>query len=207
LGGLLEVAMRLGALSVLLLGVAGMAVPAHAETESRLVPRQPYAKAHVQMMARAQKGQQKALITDIDIWAEGTRLRAVLSGDPEKAQYWVDGLAAKPLRIVKGAVTPAKVKTLARALELALRAAPDLGNRQNDRVAGRPCKIVVEKLPGGYTLRRCIWRGLPLSVELSGNNFEFNAAATIVEDGRVTVADLQPPQGAPAAPTSLNAAR
>ena len=196
--------MRFGVVSLVIAGLAG---PAFAEAEARLVPRQPFAKAHVQFMVRAQKGNQPATMADVDLWAEGTRLRAVVAGDAERAQYWVHGLAAEPLRLVKGAVAAAKAKTLARGIELALRAAPDLGNRQNDRVAGRPCKIVVEKVKGGYTLRRCFWRGLPLSVELKGNNFEFNAAATIVEEGRVTIADLQPPLGAPAVPASMNAAR
>ena len=177
-----------------------------AETEARLEPREPFARAHVQMMVRVQRGSAPALLADVDVWAEGTRLRATVAGDAEHAQYWIDGLAAEPLRIVKGSVVPAKSKTLAHGLELSLRAAPDRGNSQNDRVAGKPCKIATEHLKGGYTLRRCFWRGLPLSVELSGRGFEFNAAATLVED-RVTVADLQPPVGAPAAPASLNAAR
>ncbi len=199
--------MRFAVVSLLVAGLTSLAQPAKAEADTRLVPREPYARAHVQMMVRAQRGNQPAVMADVDVWAEGTRLRALVAGDAERAQYWVDGLAAAPLRLVKGQIVPARAKTIARGLELALRAAPDLGNRQNDRIAGRPCKIVVENLKGGYTLRRCFWRGLPLSVELSGNKFEFNAAATIVEEGRISVADLQPPAGAPAAPTTMNAAR
>jgi len=195
--------MRFGLYSLLALAITG---PALAEPEARLVPREPFARAHVQMMARVQRGAGPGIMADIDVWAEGTRLRAVIAGDVEQAEYWIDGLAALPLRIVKGRIAPAKPKTLAAGLELALRATPDSGNRQNDRVAGKPCKIVEEKLNGGYTLRRCLWRGLPLAVELSGQGFEFNAAATLIEE-RVTVADLQPPPGAPAAPTTLNAAR
>jgi hypothetical protein len=196
--------MRLGLVSLL---IAGIASPAFAEAEARLVPREPFARAHVQMMIRAQFRANPAVMADVDVWAGGTRLRATITGDQEKAQYWIDGLAAEPLRIVKGQIAAARPRTLSQGLEFALRAAPDLGNRQNDRIAGKPCKIVVEKLKGGMTMRRCFWRGLPLSVELSGHGFEFNAAATYVEENRVTVADLQPPVGAPAAPTSLNAAR
>ena len=32
-----------------------------------------------------------------------------------------------------------------------------------DRIAGHPCKIVTEDVPGGV-LTRCIWRGLPLAI-------------------------------------------
>ena len=191
------------AVALLLLAASTASV---AETEALHVPREPFARAHVQMMVRVQRGASPAVLAEVDVWAEGTRLRATVVGDADRAQYWIDGLAAAALRIVNGAVAPAKAKTLAHALELSLRAPADRGNSQNDRIAGKPCKIATEQLKGGYTLRRCFWRGLPLSVELSGRGFEFNAAATLVED-RVTVADLQPPVGAPAAPASLNAAR
>jgi len=195
--------MRFARSALLVFAVSASAL---AETETRLIPREPFAKAHVQLMARVQRGTAPAVMADVDIWAEGSRLRAAIAGDSEQAQYWIEGLASEPLRMVKGQVAPGKARTLAQGLELSLRAAPDRGNHQNDRVAGKPCKIVSEKLKGGLTLTRCFWRGLPLSIELSGRNFEFNAAATLVEE-RVSVADLQPPLGAPAAPTSLNAAR
>ena len=197
--------MRLAALSLLLGGLASTA--ALAESETRVVPRQPFAAAHVQYMARAQRANAPASLSEVDVWAEGTRLKAVIAGDSEQATYWVDGLASHPLRLVKGQVAAAKAKTLAQGLELAFRAAPDQGNQQNDRVAGKPCRIVSEKLKGGVTLRRCFWRGIPLSVELSSRTFDFNLAATLVEEGKVAVAHLQPPLGAPAAPASLNAAR
>ncbi|MFX8410475.1 hypothetical protein ABTL60_19595, partial [Acinetobacter baumannii] len=80
-------------------------------------------------------------------------------------------------------------------------------NSRNERIAGRPCKVVTEELKGGVVLTRCLWRGLPLSVELSGRGFSFHAAATLVEEGRVAVADLQPPVGAPAAAPDLSARR
>jgi hypothetical protein len=197
--------MRYGAV-IIFVGLAAAAA-ARAESETRLVPHQPFAKAHVQLMARVQRGAQPGHMADVDVWAEGTRLKAVIANDPEKATYWIDGLAARPLRLVGGEVKEAKLKTLARGLEYALSSAPDLGNQQNDRVAGKPCRMVVEKLAGGVVLRRCFWRGIPLSVELTAKNYEFNLAATLVEEGRVTVADLQPPPGAPRSPTSMNAAR
>ena len=102
---------------------------------------------------------------------------------------------------------PSRRATLERALQLSLAASPSLARANTDRIAGHPCKIVSEQLRGGFTLTRCIWRGLPLSVELLGGGFAFNAAATMVEEGAVTVADLQPPPGAPSAPPSMSAGR
>src|SRR5207302_4662802 len=99
--------MQFAVLSLLALGVAG---PALSEAETRVFPREPFARAHVQMMARAQRGIAPAVMADLDIWAEGTRLRATVTGDEEKAQYWIDGLAAEPLRIVKEQIAPAKNK-------------------------------------------------------------------------------------------------
>jgi len=168
--------------------------------------REPFGRAHVQLMARAQKAKRPATMADVYLWAEGARLRAVVVGDPEGAQFWIDGLALDPVRLVKGQVQPARTRTLARGVELALIASTDSANHQNDRVAGKPCKVVVDQLKGGYTMRRCMWRGLPLSVELNGPGFDFNAAATLVEE-RVSLADLQPPQGAAGSPRVLNAAR
>ncbi len=100
-----------------------------------------------------------------------------------------------------------KKRTLEHALKLSLAASPDLANANTDRIAGHPCKIVSEEIAGGIQLTRCIWRGLPLSVELHAPGYDFNAAATMVEEGAVTVADTQPPAGAPAAPPSLSAGR
>jgi hypothetical protein len=195
--------MRFAVSSLIALAVSGSAL---AEPAAHPGTREPFGRAHVQMMARVQRGAAPGIMADVDLWAEGTRLRATIAGDGEHAQYWIDGLASEPLRIVKGQVAPAKAKTLAQGVEFSLRAPSDAGNRQNDRVAGKPCKIVSERLKGGLSLRRCFWRGLPLSIELKGRGFEFNAAATLVEE-KVALADLQPPVGAPAAPRSMNAAR
>ena len=157
-------------------------------------------------MARAEPHGGVAKMADVEIWAEGTRLRATLHGD-SPAQLWVDGLAPEPIVLVDGQRFVPRRKSLQGGLALALRGSPGLSNSRNDRVAGHPCKVVTEELPKGVTMTRCIWRGLPLSVEISGRGFSFNAAATLVEEGAVTVADLQPPPGAPAAPASLSATR
>lgn len=192
--------------SLSILFAAAAALPALAADPVALVAREPFAKAHVTLMARAQTGQGEARLADLDLFAEGTRLRARVRGEPSAGEFWVDGLASPVLRIAGGQVSPPKRRTLEHALLLALAASPSLSNANSDRIAGHPCKIVSEELPGGV-LTRCIWRGLPLSVELHVGNFTFNAAATLVEEGAVTVADLQPPPGAPAAPTSLSAGR
>ena len=172
-----------------------------------LVSREPFAKAHVSLMARAQAWAQEARLADIDVWAEGARLRARVRGEPQAGEFWVDGLASEALRIVGGKVVEPKKRSLEQGLKLSLAASPSLANTNTDRIAGHPCKIVEEQLPAGFQLTRCIWRGLPLSVELRGPGFNFNAAATMVEEGAVTVADLQPPAGAPLAPASLSAGR
>ena len=172
-----------------------------------LVAREPFAKAHISLMARAQAGSQGVRLADIDVWAEGHRLRARVRGEPQAGEFWVDGLASQALQIVAGKVIEPKKRSLEQGLKLSLAASPSLANTNTDRIAGHPCKIVEEELPGGLQLTRCIWRGLPLSVELRGAGFSFNAAATMVEEGAVTVADLQPPAGAPLAPASLSAGR
>jgi hypothetical protein len=171
-----------------------------------LVPREPFAKAHVSLMARAQTGAEEPRLADLDVWAEGTRLRARVRGEPKAGEFWVDGLASEALRILDGKVKDPRRRTLEHALQLALAASPSLANANTDRIAGHPCKIVSEQLGAGFSMTRCIWRGLPLSVELSGKGFSFNAAATMVEEGAVSVADLQPPPGAPPAPASMSAA-
>ena len=181
-----------------------LALPALAATP--LVPREPFAKAHVTMMARSQVGESDARMADVDVWAEGTRLRALVRGEPGAGEFWVDGLSSQALRIAGGKVVPPRKRTLEHALQLALAASPALSNANTDRIAGHPCKIVSEDVPGGI-LTRCIWHGLPLSVELKVGTFSFNAAATMVEEGAVSVADLQPPPGAPAAPPSMSAGR
>ena len=119
----------------------------------------------------------------------------------------MDGLASEALRILDGKVQAPRRRSLEHALQLALAASPSLANANTDRIAGHPCKIRSERLAGGLTMARCIWRGLPLSVEVTGGGFTFNAAATMVEEGAVTVADLQPPAGAPPAPASMSAGR
>jgi hypothetical protein len=172
-----------------------------------LVPREPVAQAHLSRLARAQLGEQEPRLADIDVWAEGSRLRARVRGEPRAGEFWVDGLAAEALRLVGGKIAEPRKRTLEHALQLALAASPSLANANTDRIAGHPCKIVTEQLAGGFSMTRCIWRGLPLSVDLSGRGFAFNAAATLVEEGAVSVADLQPPPGAPSAPASMSAGR
>jgi hypothetical protein len=184
--------------------LAGPAAPA----AEPLFAREPFAKAKVHYMARAEKDGEVKL-AELEVWAEGTRLRARFAPGPgaPAGELWVDGFTAAPLLLRAGKVESARRYTLEHGLSLALQAAPALANSGNDRVAGRPCKLVTEELKGGLTMTRCLWRGLPLSVELSGRGFSFNAAATSVEEGAVTVADLQPPPGAPAAAPGLSAGR
>jgi hypothetical protein len=172
-----------------------------------LVPREQFAKAHVSLMARSQTGASEPRLAEIDVWAEGTRLRAMVRGEPRAGEFWIDGLASEALRILDGKVAQPRKRTLAHALQLALAVSPSLANANTDRIAGHPCKIVSETLPGGLSMTRCIWRSLPLSVEVRGRGFSFNAAATMVEEGAVNVADLQPPSGAPSAPASMSAGR
>ncbi len=191
--------------TVAILIAAGATLPVLADTA--LVAREPFAKAHVTMMARAQSGEGAARMADVDVFAEGTRLHARLRGDAKAGELWVDGLASPVLRLLDGKIAEPKRRTLEYALQLGLAASPSLANANTDRIAGHPCKIISEELPGGISLTRCIWRGLPLSVELHQGSFSFNAAATMVEEGAVSVADLQPPPGAPAAPASLSAGR
>ena len=159
-----------------------------------LVPREPFARAHVSMMARAQVGEREPRLVDVDVWAEGTRLRARIRGQNDV--FWIDGLASEAVRILDGKVAEAKRRTLEHALQLSLAASPSLANANSDRIAGHPCKIVSEQFPG-WSMSRCIWRGLPLSVELHAGTFSFHAAATMVEEDAVTTADLTPPPGAP----------
>lgn len=171
------------------------------------VPREPFAKAHISLMARAQAGKAEARLAEIDVWAEGARLRASVRGDADAGEFWVDGLASEALHLRGGKVDEPKKKTFEHAVQLGLAASPSLANANTDRIAGHPCKIVSEQLAGGGTLTRCIWRGLPLSVEVQYKGFAFNAAATLVEEGSVTQADLQPPAGAPQAPATMSATR
>ncbi len=163
-----------------------------------LVPREPFARAHVSMMARAQVGEREPRLADVDVWADGTRLRARIRG--EQGVFWIDGLSSDAVRVVDGKVAEPRRKTLEHALQLSLAASPSLANAVGDRIAGHPCSIIAETLPGGVTLTRCIWRGLPLSVELHAGAFSFNAAATLVEEGAVTTADVTAPPGAPTRP-------
>jgi hypothetical protein len=172
-----------------------------------VVPREAFAKAHVSMMARVQAGRGEARLAEIDLWAEGARLRARVRGEPQAGEFWVDGLASEPLHLRDGKVVEPGKNTLEHGLKISLAASPSLANANTDRIAGHPCKIVTQSLGRGTSLTRCIWRGLPLSIELESKGFVFNAAATMVEEGAVTLADLQPPAGAPAAPASLSATR
>jgi hypothetical protein len=167
-------------------------------------PREAFGNAHVLMMVRWQAKGQEARIADLDVWAEGTRLRARVNGEPKLGEFWVDGLA-KPVHIVDGKPDDPKRRTMEGALLFALGASSQLGNANSDRIAGHPCKIVAQEPGKNEALTRCMWRGLPLSVEYLNRDFTFNAAATLVEEGAVTVADVQPPPGAPSAPASLSA--
>jgi hypothetical protein len=167
--------------------------------------REPFANAHVMLMARVQNGNGEPHLADVDVWAEGARLRARVRG--ERAELWIDGLDAAALLIVEGKVEEARRGTAERALQLALAPAQPPAHANTDRIAGRPCKVVTEALSPTVTLTRCLWRGLPLSVGLQANGFSFNAAATLVEEGTVTAAELQPPPGAPLAPDSMSAVR
>lgn len=171
--------------------------------------REPFAKAHVTMMARCEGRDGDTRLAEVDVWAEGTRLRAKVRGEEGavSGELWVDGLSAEAVRVLEGKVVEPRKRTLAQGLKLAFSPVTTLANSNNDRIAGHSCKLVTERVAAGLTLTRCIWRGLPLSVELSGRGFSFNAAATLVEEGAVAVADLQPPAGVPPAPASLNAAR
>ena len=172
------------------------------------VPRQPFAKAHVSLMARFEAASDhEARLAEIDIWAEGSRLRARVRGEPKSGELWIDGPSSEPLRLLNGQVAQPRGRTLEAGLKAAFTTSPSLANANTDRVAGHPCKVVNQVLGGGVRLTRCIWQGLPLSIELKGRGFRFDAAATLVEEGAVTVADLQPPAGAPAAPASLSAGR
>jgi hypothetical protein len=167
-------------------------------------PREPFGNAHVFMMVRTQQKGHEARIAELEVWAEGTRLRARVRGEPHAGEVWVDGLGSKPLYLADGKVTEPRKNTLEWALEMAFVASGSAANANSDRIAGHPCKILSEE-DRGATLTRCLWRGVPLSVEYTHPGFTFNAAATLVEEGIVTVADLQPPPGAPSAPASMSA--
>lgn len=203
--------MRTSSLAHVLAGLVAapllLAAPAAPAAEA-LFAREPFAKAKVHFMARAEKDG-KVTLAELEVWAEGTRLRARFTPGPgaPTGELWVDGFTAAPLLVRAGKVEGTRRYSLEHGLALALQAAPAPANSGNDRVAGRPCKLVTEEVQGGLTMTRCLWRGLPLSVEVSGRGFSFHAAATSVEEGAVTVADLQPPPGAPAAAPGLSAGR
>ena len=130
-----------------------LALPAAADP---LVQREPFAKAHVSLMARSQSGSAEARLAEIDVWAEGTRLHAKVRDDPKAGEFWVDGLASEALRILDGKVQAPRRRSLEHALQLALAASPSLANANTDRIAGHPCKIRSERLAGGLTMTRCI---------------------------------------------------
>ncbi len=180
-----------------------LAVPALAAAPSR----EPFGNAHLTLMVRVQAGAAEPRLADVDLWADGTRLRARVRGEPETGEVWIDGLDSAALWIVNGKVEAPKRRTLPHALQLSLAAAPTPAHGNTDRIAGRPCKVVTEALSASVTMTRCIWRGLPLSVELQAKGFSFNAGAMLVEEGAVAPADLQPSPGAPAAPESMSAGR
>lgn len=169
--------------------------------------REPFGNAHVSLMVRVQNGAAEPRLAEVDVWAEGARLRARVRGAAEAGEFWIDGLDSPALRIVGGKVEAPKRRTLEHALQLALAPSAPAAHANTDRIAGHPCKIVTEPLSATVTITRCLWRSLPLSVELQAKGFSFHAGATLVEEGTVTPADLQPPPGAPAAPESMSAGR
>ena len=174
-----------------------------------LIRREAFANAHVLMMARVESRDGSAKMADVELWASGDKLRAKIlpSGGGAPGEIWLDGLTSEAMLLREGKPAEPRRRSLEQGLQVSLQAAPELGNSKNDRIAGHPCKVLSEDLPSGATLTRCIWRGIPLSMELSGRGFSFNAAATLVEESRVTVADLQPPPGAPASAKNLAASR
>lgn len=161
-------------------------------------PREPFANAHVLFMARSQVRGHEARLFDVEVWAEGGRLRAHVRGS--SGELWVDGLGSRPIYLLGGKPLEPKRQSLEGALAAALVPAASPANANSDRIAGHPCKIVSEP-----SLVRCLWHGVPLSIEYQHKGFSFNAAATLVEEHVVTVADLQPPAGAPKAPSSMSA--
>jgi hypothetical protein len=187
--------------AALLLAAAGL--PALAAPPAG--PREAFGNAHILLVVRSQLKGHEARLAELEVWAEGTRLRARVREEPKSGEFWVDGLGAKPLHLLDGKLDEPRRRTLEGALLVALAASTALTNANSDRIAGHPCKIVSDEPVKGEALTRCMWRGLPLSVEYTSRDFSFNAAATLVEEGAVTVADLQPPPGAPSAPASLSA--
>jgi len=180
-----------------------LAMPALAAAPAR----EAFGNAHVTLMVRMQAGAGEPRLAELDVWADGTRLRARVRGEPESGEFWIDGLDSVALWIVAGKSETPKRRTFAHALQLSLASAALPAHGNTDRIAGRPCRIVTERLSTSVTMTRCLWRGLPLSVELQAKGFSFNAGAMLVEEGTVTPADLQPPAGAPAAPASMSAGR
>ncbi len=169
--------------------------------------REPFANAHVSLMVRIQDGASPPQLADVDIRADGARLRATVRGDAAAGEIWIDGRESPALRISNGRVEDPPRRSIERSLQLALGPAAPAAQANTDRIAGRPCEIVSEIVAPGVTLTRCMWRGLPLSIELRAAGFAFNAAATMVEEGVVGASELQPPAGAPAAPASMSAGR
>lgn len=178
-----------------------LAAPAFAAAPAR----EPFGNAHLSLMVRMEAGAAGPRLAEVDVWSDGSRLRARIRG--EAGELWIDGLDSAAQWIVKGKVEQPRRRTLEHALQLSLAPAPSPAHANTDRIAGRPCKVVTEVLSPTVTLTRCMWRGLPLSVELRAKGFSFNGGAMLVEEGVVPAADLQPPAGAPAAPPSMSAVR
>src|SRR6202048_1653905 len=83
-----------------------------------LVPREPFANAHLSLMARSKSGGAEARLAEVDVWAEGNRLRARVRGGAQAGEYWVDGLASQALRIVNGKVEAAARQTVEHGLHV-----------------------------------------------------------------------------------------
>src|SRR3954470_21620933 len=97
--------------------VIGLVLALPAMAAGPVVPREPFAKAHVSMMARVQAGRGEARLFEIDVWAEGARLRARVRDDPQAGEFWVDGLSSEALHLRDGKVDAPRKNTLEHALK------------------------------------------------------------------------------------------
>ena len=55
-----------------------------------VVPREPFANAHLSLMARAKSSGAEARLAEVEVWAEGNRLRARVRGDAQAGEFWVE---------------------------------------------------------------------------------------------------------------------
>ena len=113
-----------------------LAVPAVAAAPSR----EPFGNAHIALMVRVQAGGAEPRLSELDVWADGSRLRARVRDEPASGEFWIDGLDSAALWIVGGKVEAPKRRTLAHALQLSLGSALLPAHGNTDRIAGRPCR-------------------------------------------------------------------